>query len=504
MSDLHFDVSTNKPTITYDINLLKTGKQEYSKTIDLDMAKGNQIVVPEEGKVLSKVVINKPETLISENVRENVNIGGIIGNLKPYVPIISSELNIEPSIESQVFTPSENEYYSKVNVNAVTSSIDSNITPENIAKNVEILGVVGTLVPQGKDMYQEIVDVAKQPVGLQSLRVTNFDFLNNLDTSNCNNFTSAFYNCSLLEYVPETWNTSKVINFFQAIRACPKITSIPNWDFSSGTDFRYCFYGCKGLSGIVSLNINNASDIGNCFASCSNIEEININVDEGKLTYCEATFSNCSKLKKIFISDVSNIKTTVNLFAGCSSLTTIDVDFSVTSKLTNSAQMFQSCIYIENIPEIKTTNVTNISAMCSYCTRLVTIQLLDLYSCTNTSNMLYNCTNLVNLTLKNIKVNLTIGSGTSYGTLLSQESLINTIKELWSYKDTSTTRTLTMATASKTLISSIYVKLVDATEEQIEADPYIESKLPCQVCESTDEGAMTITAYANLKNWTIA
>ena len=35
-------------------------------------------------------------------------------------------------------------------------------------------------------------------------------------------------------------------------------------------------------------------------------------------------------------------------------------------------------------------------------------------------------------------------------------------------------------------------------------DEYIDNKKPCVVCESTDEGAMTLTEYAISKNWAIA
>ena len=49
-------------------------------TVDLAMADGDQVVTPSaEGKVLSQVTIKKPETLIPENIAKDVDIGGIIG-----------------------------------------------------------------------------------------------------------------------------------------------------------------------------------------------------------------------------------------------------------------------------------------------------------------------------------------------------------------------------------------------------------------------------------------
>lgn len=47
----------------------------------LSMADGNMVITPEENEILRKVIIEKPETLIPENVKSNINIGGIIGNL---------------------------------------------------------------------------------------------------------------------------------------------------------------------------------------------------------------------------------------------------------------------------------------------------------------------------------------------------------------------------------------------------------------------------------------
>lgn len=50
---------------------------------------------------------------------------------------------VEPSKSQQIVEPDEGYELSSVTVNAVTSSIDANIKPQNIAKNVTILGVTG-------------------------------------------------------------------------------------------------------------------------------------------------------------------------------------------------------------------------------------------------------------------------------------------------------------------------------------------------------------------------
>ena len=50
--------------------------------VDLNMANGDQIIVPTtEGKVISKVTVRKPDTFIEENIADGVNIAGIIGAL---------------------------------------------------------------------------------------------------------------------------------------------------------------------------------------------------------------------------------------------------------------------------------------------------------------------------------------------------------------------------------------------------------------------------------------
>ena len=147
-----------------------------------------------------------------------------------------------------------------------------------------------------------------------------------------------------------------------------------------------------------------------------------------------------------------------------------------------------------------TSNVTNMSSMFSGCTNLTTVPLLDTSKATSMSSMFGNCKNLTGCYIRNIKVNLTVGSGTSYGHLLTVESLVYLSNEL---VNVNSSRVLTIGSANLEKITSVYVKLIDITDEMRAEDHLIDSKLPCVVCESTDEGAMLLSEYTLLKKWTL-
>ena len=85
-------------------------------------------------------------------------------------------LTVDPSTMNQTFNSNhlDGEFYSQVIVNPVTSSIDSNIVPKNIAKGVSILGVTGTLDASSGDAplpseLQEIIN--KGPAYSSKIRV---------------------------------------------------------------------------------------------------------------------------------------------------------------------------------------------------------------------------------------------------------------------------------------------------------------------------------------------
>ena len=73
------------------VNVPATPTEE--KTVLLNMMSGNQVVTPSTGKVLTKVTVQKPSTLVSENIKKDVSIGGVTGSLEAAVP--AKELNYE-------------------------------------------------------------------------------------------------------------------------------------------------------------------------------------------------------------------------------------------------------------------------------------------------------------------------------------------------------------------------------------------------------------------------
>lgn len=51
-------------------------------TVELSMPSGNQTVIPSSGKFLSAVTVKKPATMLPENIKKGVSIGGVVGTLE--------------------------------------------------------------------------------------------------------------------------------------------------------------------------------------------------------------------------------------------------------------------------------------------------------------------------------------------------------------------------------------------------------------------------------------
>ena len=257
--------------------------------------------------------------------------------------------------------------------------------------------------------------------------------------------------------------TKECTDFSSIFYNCKTLTTIPQLDTSNGTAFIAMFYGCSKLTTIPQLDTSKGIKFGSMIRGCS-------------------------ELTTIPQLDTSNGTDFQYMFYGCSKLTTIpQLD---TSNGTNFTQMFCNCYKLTTIPQLDTSNGTSFSQMFSGCQELIAIPQLDIGKATALTSVFSNCIQLTDLYLYNIRQTITIALGSNSGRLLTVDSLVHTIKELCSVTKQ---QTLTMGSINLEKISGLYCKIIDDTHE----------KKTMELCESTDEGAMTLVDYALTKNWSI-
>lgn len=115
---------------------------EQTKTIDLSLASGDQNVAPDSGKVLTGVTINKPTTLVASNIKSGVNIGGVTGTLSPAKAEQAKTVDLAMASGNQVVSPDSGKVLS-----GVTITKPATLVASNIKKGVTIGGVAGSYAP---------------------------------------------------------------------------------------------------------------------------------------------------------------------------------------------------------------------------------------------------------------------------------------------------------------------------------------------------------------------
>lgn len=110
-------VTTSKTKIADlagEISKIQTGKPEEEKTVDLNMASGNQVITPTDGKAMSKVTVKKPWQLAPEYIRKGYTIGGVKGALPAY-SLVEKEVIVTEN-GTTVYTPPEGSVYNTFTV----------------------------------------------------------------------------------------------------------------------------------------------------------------------------------------------------------------------------------------------------------------------------------------------------------------------------------------------------------------------------------------------------
>ena len=300
-----------------------------------------------------------------------------------------TSITVTPNNQARTVTPTTSQQsltvgsgYSgngTITVNAVTSSIDNNITAGNIKKDVTILGVTGTYEGVGGVDDIDLSKITnsnldnsmfarafKNCTGIVSVNLSGLTDIKGKSRSSTFSscFSSAFYGCTSLTSIDLSNLTSiqrydhsyQYSNppsniFLAAFYGCTSLTSI---DLSSltiveGTNhFNETFRNCTSLS---SVNFNGLIRLGeldaptgrprgifaNCFRGCTNLTTVSfpnleeIYTDYG-MDYTAAMFYNWDKVQKLYFPKLSvlacynssatgtQLSVCKNTFKGCDSL----------------------------------------------------------------------------------------------------------------------------------------------------------------------------------------
>lgn len=261
------------------------------------------------------------------------------------------------------------------------------------------------------------------------------------------------------------------------------------------TDMYRLFNGCSSLQAIPELDTSNVTDMSEMFFNCFSLQKI-FQFNTSKTTTMLNMFCNCSSLQTIPELNTSNVTIMSSMFSGCYSLQIIPK--LNTSNVTSMSNMFNNCYSLQTVIELDTSNATDISGMFIYCYSLQTIPELDTSKTASNSYIFYNCYILAKALLTNIKINLQVGSGTSYGHLLTLDSLIGLCKECVYVGEA---RTLTIGSANlDKLLGKVFLKFKDPSVGEVA----LGEKGDVELCEASTTSSFGISDYMAMKNWTLA
>ena len=387
----------------------------------------------------------KPEDFFQETYTANGNY-----DVAPQAGHVFSggtvTVNVQPRLQTKEATPlthaqtvSPDAGYDglqSVTVTGVTSEIDSNITADNIKKDVTILGVTGTLesgiIPTGTininangtydvtDKATAVVAVGgtdyryktgiPDTIGLAAIGWTADDIgyyganaphyawendnykvsQKNIDLYNLDDPKPSLYkNDPEVTFVPNK-NMSTYFGGDNDFQDMKYIRSIPWYDTSNMTLISNMFYRCSSLETIPLLDTSKATNMGSMFVDCISLTSIPpLNTSNVKDM---GSMFDGSGIKTIPLLDTSNVTNMRFMFQHCTNLETIPpLD---TSKVENMQNMFTSCPSLKSIPPLNTSNAIYLDHMFFGCSSLRSIPLLDTSKTTSLNSMFYKCSSL--------------------------------------------------------------------------------------------------------------
>lgn len=333
---------------------------------------------------IKSILQEKNTKMLPENIKSGINILGISGNL---VPLNGETKTITPTTSQQTIIPSQGKNgITEATIEAVTSSIDANITAGNIKKDVTILNVTGTFEGGSGEYnakFNTAVTASKNSVTLNLVTLPEFDF------ANLTNASYFFASLPVSEILFK--NTQNVQNFSFMLQNCSNLESLPaEINCASAINTGSMFYGCSKLTSIKLVNTASIITTASMFYNCSKLTSVDLGTMSGGITNASSMFYGCSKLTSIPLFDTSHITggNGSSMFYGCSSLTDVpQFDFSL---VTNMNNMFKNCSSLTNA------SLNNILASCAGATNITSSSFKTLKQIGLSSAQATTCTGLSN------------------------------------------------------------------------------------------------------------
>ena len=322
-------------SILITINKLPTVKEEKLQDKVVEPSTTEQTITADEeytslGSVTVNAVTNEiDEDITSNNIKEGIEILGVTGTLKEYKePILQNKEAIPTTSLQNIVADDGYDGLSSVSINAVTNEIDSNIVPENIKNDVEILGVKGSFA--GEKFKPRYLGVGNLFSNYNGTELDNE--VSMLDTTYLTTLYQMFYNCDNLTHLDLShWNTSNVTNAGWIFFGCGDLTNLNlnNWNTSNVTNMSYMFRGCEKITNLdlSSFDTSKVTNMSQMFRYCYVLKHLDIrNFTFDKVTNYTDMFSDfptdCliivkSETEKEWIlskfSSLTNIKTVAEL-----------------------------------------------------------------------------------------------------------------------------------------------------------------------------------------------
>lgn len=313
------------------------------------------------------------------------------------IPAVTEELNVTPTTSAQTIRPEEGkDGFNPVNVAAVTSSIDANITAGNIKDGVSILGVTGNYTGTTPTLTTKSI-------------TQNGTY--NASSDNADGYSSVTVNVSGGGGGVGITREVSANGVYQ-IPTTNFIFSLPSNATDVGTYAMYfAFRDCSGLTSVDLSSLTTVSSdyaFANAFQNCTNLAS----VDLSSLT----TVIGSGSYSSVF----------GNTFSGCKGLTSIDLSSLTTVSGSNvMSSIFISCIGLTSVDLSSLTTVNGNSVLNNAfqdCTNLASVDLSSLTTLIGSgcfNRMFRNCTSLTTLSFPALTTT-SFGSNTNQFTYMLQ------------------------------------------------------------------------------------